>query len=328
MDNPASGAIGSAQVRRVSFHGNGGTLFGIFIVNLLLTVVTLGIYHFWAKTRVRNYLYSETEFEGDRFAYHGTGKELFIGWLKAMLLFVVLLAVIAVLQVVLGEFLGQTLGPSLVYLFIGLPVVPIAIVGARRYRLSRTSWRGIRFSFRGRLKEFIKIYVPGLLLTIITLGLYYPYFRVNTWRFLVGHACFGTTQFEFDGKGADLFGRYILAIVFSILTLGIYWIWFSAEMHRYQWTHTSVSTARFRSTVTGGGLFGLKLVNLLMLVFTLGLAQPWVMVRTVQFVLDNLAVEGSLDLEAIQQDAQAASATGEGLSEFLDLDFLDIDLGF
>ena len=70
------------ETRRFAFHGEGGSLFGIHIVNVLLTLLTLGIYYFWGKVKVRRYLYSQAEFDGDRFAFHGTGKELFFGWLK------------------------------------------------------------------------------------------------------------------------------------------------------------------------------------------------------------------------------------------------------
>src|SRR5262247_2823684 len=60
---------------RPAFLGSGGTLLGIHVVNVLLTLSTLGVYYFWAKTRVRRYLFSESEFAADRFAYHGTGRE-------------------------------------------------------------------------------------------------------------------------------------------------------------------------------------------------------------------------------------------------------------
>src|SRR5260370_16227334 len=75
----------AATVRHPTFHGNGGTLFGIHVVNVLLTIVTFGIYYFWAKTRIRAYLSGQTEIEGDRFAYHGTARELLLGTIKAVL---------------------------------------------------------------------------------------------------------------------------------------------------------------------------------------------------------------------------------------------------
>lgn len=58
-----------------------------------------------------------------------------------------------------------------------LVITPVAIVGSRRYRLSRASWRGIRFSFEGRAREFARIFIPGALLSCLTLGLYYPFFH-------------------------------------------------------------------------------------------------------------------------------------------------------
>jgi len=64
----------------------GWLLLGIHIVNVLLTIVTLGVYYFWAKVRVRSYILSQTECAGDRFAYHGTGRELLLGFVKAVLL--------------------------------------------------------------------------------------------------------------------------------------------------------------------------------------------------------------------------------------------------
>ncbi|MCX6613298.1 MAG: DUF898 family protein, partial [Acidobacteria bacterium] len=69
---------------RFVYHGVGTDLFGMRIYHLLLTILTLGVFSFWGKTRVRKYLCSQAEFLGDRFCFHGTGKELFQGWLKGV----------------------------------------------------------------------------------------------------------------------------------------------------------------------------------------------------------------------------------------------------
>lgn len=201
-----------------------------------------------------------------------------------------------------------------------LAFIPLAMVGARRYRLSRTSWRGIRFSFRGRVADFIRLFVGGTLLTMMTLGLYKPIFDTMRYGFMTSHAYFGHQKFYFNGRGRDLLGSYILALFLSIPTIGLCWFWYVAKVHRYLWDHTVFGNARFRSTVTGGRLFLLKLGNLLLLILTLGLAWPWATVRNVQFTLRYLTLEGALNLEAIQQDAQAASPTGEALDSFLGLD--------
>ncbi len=313
--------------RQLSFYGQGGSLFGIHIVNILLAIITLGIYYFWGKVRVRNYMHSQTEFEGDRFAYHGTGKELFFGWLKAMVFLIVIGGLSFGIQLFGKSFTSQIIGTLILYVGILFLFFPVAIVGAWRFKLSRTSWRGIRFSFRGHTREFFRIYFPGMFLTLITLGFYSPYFEVRLRKFLVNQSYFGNAQFQFDGNGRDLFWGNFWAIVLAIPTLGIYPFWYAATRHRYFWSRTTFSTAQFRSTMLGGDLFVFQLVNGLLLIFTLGLAQPWVLVRSARFTFERILLEGDLDLDVIEQDARDASATGEGMTDFLDTEFLDIDLG-
>ena len=316
-----------SMTRRLSFYGASGSLFGIHIVNILLGLVTMGVYNFWGRVKVRRYLLSQSEFEGDRFAYHGTGKELFTGWLKALLIFGVPVICLEVVRDVLdveGEL--KLLAALLIY-GIGLLFMPIALVGARRYRLSRTSWRGIRFSFRGRAIDFLKLFVKDALLTALTLGFYYPFFDARRYAFLVSHSYFGNQAFSFDGDGRRLFGSYVLMLVLLPFTLGLSWFWFQAKRHRYLWGHTSFATARFQSTVTWGPLFFLKLGNFLLLVLTLSLGWPWVMVRNIKFTFKHVSLEGPLDVDAIQQEAQLASTTGEGLTSFFDFLEAGFDLG-
>ncbi len=313
----------TGQRPRLSFQGTGGALLGIFLLNTLLTILTLGIYSFWGKAKVRSYIWSKTEFEGESFAYHGTGKELLIGFLKAMLVFGTPVVLLNTLPRLIGPNDFLRFIPILMYGVIIL-FIPIAMVGARRYRLSRTSWRGILFSFRGQTGEFIKLFLRGCFLSVITLGFYYPIFATRRHEFMVSHSYFGNQKFRFDGKGRDLVKPYFLASLLIIPTLGIYWFWFLAKKERYFWEHTSFEATRFQSTVTGGRLLALHSGNLLLLLFTLGLAWPWVMVRKIRFALTYLTLEGLLDPATIRQDARNASATGEVLAGFMDAGF---DLG-
>lgn len=310
-----------SQTQRLSFHGVGGSLFGIHVVNVFLTIVTLGIYYFWAKVRVRNYLFSQTEFAGDRFAYHGTGKELLFGFLKAVALIGAPFFLLRLgLDFVARGPIAQAVSAAVSYLAI-LVFLAFATVGARRYRLSRTSWRGVRFSFRGQLLEFIKLFVGGWLLSTITLGLYYPFFDTRRHGFLVSHSCFGSQKFSFDGKGKDLFGRFLLTVLLTLPTLGLCWFWYLARKQRYFWDHTSFGAARFQCAVTGGKLLALHLGNALLLVLTLGFGWPWVVVRNARFACRYLVLQGVLDLATVQQEVQAVSTTGEGLAGILDAGF-------
>ena len=307
-------------LRRPTFHGVGGTLFGIHVVNTLLTIVTVGIYYFWAKTRLRRYLFSQAEIEGDRFAYHGTGRELLLGTLKAALVFGVPISLLNIIHEMLDvPVLKVAVGALSGGLFFVL--YPVAMVGARRYRLSRTSWRGIRFSFRGHVWELVKIVLVGSVLTGLTFGLYYPYLLVKRQAFMIANSYFGSERFDFAGRGRDLFWVYVQAILLTLPTLGLCWVWYIARKRRYFWDHTSFGPARFSCSVTGGALLGLWVVNLLLLVCTLGIGWPWVRVRNIHFAFRNLALTGPLDLARIQQEAQRVSPMGEGLSGFFDSGF-------
>jgi uncharacterized membrane protein YjgN (DUF898 family) len=312
------------ETRHLSFHGAGGQLFAIYLLNTLLTVLTLGIYSFWGKTKVRAYLWGKSQLEGDRFVYHGTGRELMNGAFKAMLVFGLPLTLVNALPGFLEpkeilEIVAMVLTYAAILVFI-----PVAMVGARRYRFSRTSWRGIHFSFRGRIWEFVKLFLGGWVLTSLTLGLYYPFYDTRRHGFLVSSSYFGSQRFKFDGAGRDLFKPYLLAQLLFLPTLGMYWFWFMAKKQRYFWEHTHLDTLHFRSTVTGGRLLAFNLVNLLLLIVTLGLAWSWVVVRKVRFNFAYLALEGIMDPAKIQQEAQAASATGDALAGFMDTSF---DLG-
>jgi len=336
-----------STIQRPSFHGIGGSLFGIQIVNVFLTLLTAGLYYFWGKVKVRRYLFSQTEIAGDRFAYHGTGKELLSGFLKAMLVFGIpytgLTSVPEFLEMDRWVRVGlSSLGALLLLLFLA-----VATVGARRYRLSRTSWRGIRFSFRGRTWDFVKLYVKGTLLTAFTLGAYYTFFQTARQRFLVSHSYFGNQRFGFDGHGWALAPSFVLTLALSVLsivmtsvltastrsgvpllllplTLGPLWISFLAKKQRYFWDHTSLGDGRFRSTITGRGLLNLQVENLFLLILTAGFAWPWVAIRNLRYFLTNLTLEGAFNLDGTLQEARAAATTGEGLADFLDTGF-DLD---
>jgi len=317
---PATAAAGGP--RRLTFHGSAGTLFGIYVVNVLLTIATFGFYRFWGKVRVRRFMLSQTGFEGDRFAYHGTAKELLIGFVKAVLFVGMPITALSLAARLSGDrtlhLATQAFTSLLVFIFI-----PIAMVGARRYRLSRTSWRAIRFSFRGRAWPFVRVFVAGSILSMLTLTLYYPFFQARQQGFMVSNSYFGRRRFRFDGRGRDLFGAYVVALLLFLPTLGLYWFWFHAKKTRYFWEHTYVETARFRSTVPGRQLMNQTLGNWIVLVLTLGFAWPWVLVRRTRFEFAYLTVEGPLDLAGIVQEPQLATATGDALSSLLgaDVDF-------
>ncbi len=323
-ENSPEKSQGENQSFSLSFHGRGGTLLGIQIVNILLMIITLGLYYFWAKAKVRRYIWGHTAFNGDRFTFHGTGEETFSGWFKVILVFGLPFLALQNAPVLMGLDLWIQIVGLLLSGLLFLVLLPIAIVGTRRYRLSRTSLQGIRFSFRGKVKDFAKIFFACAGYLVITLGLYTPYYNMRSAAFLWKNSRFGNRSFGFDGEGKDLFWNFFLSRVLAIPTLGLALVWYYVIKTRYMWNHTTFEAARFKSTITFGGILKLYIVNGLLTIVTLGFAFPWVVCRTNRYYLEHLTLEGGLDLSETVQDAQNTSAFGEEMGDFLDL---DLDIG-
>lgn len=207
---------------------------------------------------------------------------------------------------------------SLFYLAI-IALTVVAIHGARRYRLSRSSLRGIRFSFHGALGEYFVLVVKGVFLSVLTLGFYLPYFASQRRAYLVNNVLYGSEPFQYDGAGRDLLGAYLKSVLLTIPTLGLCWVWYRAFEHRYFWEHTTMRQARFASAVTGGEMLKLFVTNVLLTLVTVGLAAPWAVVRAHTYFTENVELFGSVDWTQIQQPVQRASATPEGLAEAFDL---------
>lgn len=336
----------AARTEAVTFHGSPDTLFRIYFMNLILTVITFGFYRFWGEVQLRRYLFNQTEFNGDRFAYHGTAGELFFGSLKVGFFFLLPLRILTELNQLPDLSLVSHGLMSLAAMLFSVLFRAVAIVGARRYRLSRTSWRGIRFSFHGRTTTFIRQYVIDLFLTVVTFGLYYPIFTMRKQQFLVPFSYFGNQAFEFTGQARDLYSSYVgtwlvsvalftlgvalagatdspLMLLLCLAPLSYCWCRYFVIQRRYCWNHTSYGSLKFRSHMTPGAFFLLNITNLLLLVVTLGLAWPWITVRNLHFAYSTLTTEGQIDPAQIQQQAQNAPATGEG---FADLFNMELDL--
>ena len=213
LTTPQSNSNGFA----IGFHGNGSGLFKIMLVNWILTILTLGIYSFWGKTKVRRYLCEQSSFVGDRFYYHGTGGELFRG----ALIFGAMFGLFNLGLYTVGQVWGlEARGiAELCGVILILLLLPVIMVGAFRYRLSRTAWRGIRFSFRGKRKSALWLYIKGSLLMLLTFYFYWPFFEVKLQKFWRGESYFGNQSFKYDGKGQDIFLAFFLMIVLYIVTI-------------------------------------------------------------------------------------------------------------
>ena len=184
----------------------------IAFTNLLLTIVTLGIYTFWARARTRRYLWSRTRFIDDRLEWTGTGTELFIGYLIAIVCFFLPFGLIQLLlQGVLmhGHQGAAVLIAMLVYLLL-LYLVGVAIFRAVRYRLSRTWWHGIRGGSDDQGFAYGWSYFWRTLVGYLALGLMVPWSMATLWNQRWGAMSFGPIRFRATTEWRNVFGRYLI----------------------------------------------------------------------------------------------------------------------
>lgn len=306
---------------KLNFFGNGSTYFGIVILNLLLTLITLGIYYPWAKAAYRKYIWNEVEMKGSRFAFHGTGREMLIGFLIAYALILGFYGV---------SYLAETYDWAgyliLVFYLLFLMFLPLAIYGSWRYRMTRTSWRGVFFQFDGNFREFVKLYIPAILLTIVTFGIYGAWMRVKLMKYLFSHTKLGDLRMDFKGDGGDLFGINIAGGILTAITFYLYLPIWIKERFKFTINNTTISDGvtekRLNSTLENGEAWGTMFTNTLLLVVTLGLAFPWTFIRTMRMFFNNVEVPNDFDFDNLEQTEQVQSgAVGDQITDIFDLDF-------
>ncbi|MFL5184020.1 MAG: YjgN family protein [Microvirga sp.] len=200
----ADGTLPASQSSPMSFSGQGREFLRLLITGSLFQIPTFGFYRFWLITKLRRHLWANTQIEGEAFEYTGTAKELLIGFLVALAVLGPLYLTYAILGVVLEE----------QYAFASVPLVVIMYVlahfgsyRARKYRASRTVFRGIRFWMKGSGWPYAFRAVLWDLSTVLTLGLALPWAMASLERYRMRNTYFGSVQGDFAGTGWSLFKR-------------------------------------------------------------------------------------------------------------------------
>lgn len=189
MTEPDSGTDSISN--RPVFTGSSEEYFRIWIVNMLLSIVTLGIYSAWATVRNRRYLYGNTEFDGSRFDFHGQPLAILKG------------RIIAVLAFIAYAFGGDFhFAIPLVALFVMMAAFPWVIVSALRFRLSNTSWKSLRFGFSATPKQaYSTLFFPVAILILVYASSIFV--------------------FQIQDNGADPFAALALTGIWGLIFLGV-----------------------------------------------------------------------------------------------------------
>lgn len=294
------------------FEAEGSAYFRIWIVNVLLTLLTLGFYSPWATVRKLKFFASHTYLHGQRFEFHGQAWPIFKGRFA--------------LTLILGSWFLVSIIPWVaVVVLAGILATPYLLVLRFRYYLSSYEYAGVRFGFAGSAKEGYRAYGIGFLVSILS-------FFTGSWllwfwhrRFILNHVRYGKREFHLTGRWWEFAFCYVPATFTALLTSGlwvalVYWIgpenvnpyrvwpWLliyalplylvflfcmasvNSRTGRFFWNHLSVGQIRFKADFKTSELFGIYVLNSLYLLVTFGLAWPWAKVGLLRYHAEHIQV--------------------------------------
>ncbi len=220
MNNDGPRAARSAQPESSAhepfrFSGCTADYFGIWLVNILLSILTLGIWSAWAKVRTLRYFYGNTWVAGGNFDFTATGLTILIGRIIVLVFFGVLsLASLGLGMVV--PVLGNIL-PSLILIFL----VPWAAIRSLRFNARHTVWRNVTLDYQGSYGQAFVAFVLMPLIATISLGLLAPFAAKVTGRTVINCARLGTARFETDASLGKLYKAFLIAILTGIAVVAV-----------------------------------------------------------------------------------------------------------
>jgi len=326
MERTAAAPQSAQAPVALQFTGRTGEYFRIWIVNLCLSVLTLGIYSAWAKVRRKRYFYGSTLLDGSAFEYTGNP----VAILKGRLL---VLAVFAIYS------LAQNFVPLLSFAvaLVVLALLPWIIQRALQFNARNSLHRNVRFGFHGGKMQLFGVLLIATLLVPVTLGAAYPWYLAMKRRLFVENSSYGIQHFAFSATTGDYYRAAMkLSLAFlgflagSIVTLGIGLLPFYLLLRAYvevvfarlAWRNTTLADIRFDCGWTTGGLFKLYFVNALGVLLSLGLLVPWAAIRTARYKLERMTLQSPQGPASFLAAAgQEVGAVGDEAGELLGFDF-------
>ena len=190
------------------FRGNASEYFRIWIVNIALTILTLGIYSAWAKVRTNRYMYANTYLNGSNFEYNADPIRILIG----RIIVVSFYGLFVLFSQYLYKF--EIAGGIALLAFI---LMPWLVRQAVSFKLRNTSYRNVPFRFEGKVSSFYGFFILHAILNIVTFMIIFPYSYVKFKKLIINNAHYGDGDFEFNGKTGDAYAIYIQIFVWSTL---------------------------------------------------------------------------------------------------------------
>lgn len=350
-----------ATINWFKFHGTGSEYFGIWIVNILLTIVTLGIYSAWAKVRRNRYFYGNLELMGGRFEYHARGGQILKGRL-------IVFGALIIFNILTNIFPPIALVTTLIILV----ALPFLVAKGLRFSARVTSYRNVRFDFVGTAGGAFKAFLLGPILSIMTIGLLAPVSTRWLSQYLFKNLRYGDRPFASEPPLRALYKALILPFIIFVIgfivicvvivylvqnsdyvdtgmladseeydTLSIIVLWtavlgafviFSLTSLLYQAMVRVIVLSftvfdekhQFSSNMSAARYIWVVISNLIVSIATVGLARPWAACRYMRLISDTTSIAILGDVGKIMNELDASGSVAS--AEFMDIE--GIDFGF
>ena len=342
-----SSANTQARTNNMKFFGHGSEYFSIWIVNVLLTIVTLGIYSAWAKVRNERYFHSNTEVDGHRFKYHATPIQILKGRIIALILFIAFYIISALSPAAAG-----------VVLLIYFIAAPWLLIKSFKFNLQMKSYRNVRFSFHGQYGQAFLVFILYPVLSVFTLYLALPaslkamdkyiyqnisygnknvntnlstavYYKASLGAVVISIILFAIGAMIFGIEFSNMAQGEALSITFQIALMATYLAvfivagaFYTTTIRNHVFANTEIDqVAQFQSNLTISGLIWLRATNLVALILTAGLALAWIKVRNANYMcsITQVSILASAD-DVVATQSAAENAIGDEVAEAFDFD--------
>ena len=338
------------------FKGNATEYFKIWIVNIALTLLTLGIYSAWAKVRTQRYFYGNTWLDGSSFEYLASPVAILKGRIIAVIFFV--------LYWLAANFVPLLMLPvMLVFLF----AFPWVIARSMLFRARNTAYRNIRFDFNGGYADVAKTFILWPILIPFTLGLIWPYVHFKQKKMLVSNSEYGESGFDFKAEPKQFYqiyavalviviiipiafsligavmtvilpelnqhdsetGRsgYVVAVVVALSTMLMFamqylvYVFVTTRITNLTYSASAVGQGRLLSRLSVPAMMWIYLSNAVAIILSAGLLAPWAKIRLARYRAANISLYATGGLDHYRVGVvHGASALGEEAGDIFDLD--------
>ena len=336
------------QTEAIQFSGKTSEYFGIWISNLFLSIITLGIFSAWAKVRRETYFKNRTIILGNNFQYHATGGQLLKGRLVAVGTYIAI-NIVSIINPIMGGALA-----------IGfLALIPWLINASQRFNARMTSYRNVRFNWHGTYWKSLLFFIIAPIIGIISFGLLSPLIAKKYYEYFAKSFAFGNTRFSCsDLKISDFYTAWMICILLPLIVilavLGVGVVFAQNEPSQPSLTFNIAffviyfyiilmalvfpimcrnilvrklqisDHVKFSSSLNPIKFTWIAISNMLAIIFTLGLLVPWAKIRIYKYLCSKTDVVAISSLDVfVDEEVSKISSFGE---EFADFEGIDVGL--